>query len=115
MADGLTLTRTRLCPARVFALRSRLPVRFWPVRVPETFVAQSLILDSSYEDAISLCRGDRFYTADFTPWNLTAWGFQDCQRDVTNGGFGSMLGRRAYSFAFISRGRIPHRVNNAFV
>ncbi|KAF8578807.1 linoleate diol synthase [Ramaria rubella] len=44
-------------------------------------------------DAISLCRGDRYYTADMTPWNLTAWGYQDCQRDTTNGGFGSMLGR----------------------
>ncbi|KAF8512919.1 linoleate diol synthase [Gautieria morchelliformis] len=44
-------------------------------------------------DAIALTRGDRFFTADLTPWNLTAWGFQDCQRDTTNAGFGSMLGR----------------------
>jgi cytochrome P450 len=44
-------------------------------------------------DAIALTRGDRFYTADLTPWNLTAWGYQDCQRDTNNAGFGSMLGR----------------------
>ncbi|KIJ55788.1 hypothetical protein M422DRAFT_152180 [Sphaerobolus stellatus SS14] len=44
-------------------------------------------------DAIALTRGDRFYTQDFTPWNLTTWGFQDCQRDTSNAGFGSMLGR----------------------
>ncbi|GJJ10924.1 hypothetical protein Clacol_005153 [Clathrus columnatus] len=44
-------------------------------------------------DAIALTRGDRFFTTDFTPYNLTAWGYQDVQRDTTNGGFGSTLGR----------------------
>ncbi|KAF8508365.1 hypothetical protein BU17DRAFT_56768, partial [Hysterangium stoloniferum] len=44
-------------------------------------------------DAIALTRGDCFFTADFTPANLTAWGFQDCQHDTTNDEFGSMLGR----------------------
>ncbi|KAA1469100.1 linoleate diol synthase, partial [Dentipellis sp. KUC8613] len=44
-------------------------------------------------DAIALTRGDRFFTADFTPFNLTAWGFADCQRDVSGPGNGSMLGR----------------------
>ncbi|KAI0078682.1 linoleate diol synthase [Panus rudis PR-1116 ss-1] len=44
-------------------------------------------------DAIALCRGDRFYTADYTPFNMTAWGFQDCQRDPTAPGYGSTLGR----------------------
>ncbi|KDQ61436.1 hypothetical protein JAAARDRAFT_203950 [Jaapia argillacea MUCL 33604] len=44
-------------------------------------------------DAIALTRGDRFFTADFTPFNLTAWGFADCQRDTSGPGFGSMLGR----------------------
>ncbi|KAF9039702.1 heme peroxidase [Hymenopellis radicata] len=38
-------------------------------------------------DAIALVRGDRFYTTDFTPANLTAWGYQDCERDPNNGGF----------------------------
>ncbi|KAF5372318.1 hypothetical protein D9615_009241 [Tricholomella constricta] len=42
-------------------------------------------------DAIALVRGDRFYTSDFTPANLTAWGFQDCQRDMNNGGFGGQI------------------------
>ncbi|PIL25197.1 cytochrome P450 [Ganoderma sinense ZZ0214-1] len=47
-------------------------------------------------DAIALTRGDRFYTADFTPFNLTAWGFADCQRDPAGPGCGSMLGRLLY-------------------
>ncbi|KAG2364875.1 putative linoleate diol synthase [Suillus spraguei] len=44
-------------------------------------------------DAFALTRGDRFYTQDFTPYNLTAWGFADCQRDADAYGFGSTLGR----------------------
>ena len=44
-------------------------------------------------DAIALTRGDRFFTADYTPYNMTAWGFADCQRDVDAPGYGSMLGR----------------------
>ncbi|KAJ7506939.1 heme peroxidase [Mycena galericulata] len=36
-------------------------------------------------DAISLVRGDRFYTTDYTPANLTTWGYQDCVRDPNNG------------------------------
>jgi cytochrome P450 len=44
-------------------------------------------------DAIALTRGDRFFTADYTPFNLTAWGFADAQRDPNGAGFGSMLGR----------------------
>lgn len=44
-------------------------------------------------DAIALTRGDRFFTHDFTPYNLTAWGFADCQRYPDAFGFGSTLGR----------------------
>ncbi|KAH9854311.1 heme peroxidase [Lenzites betulinus] len=44
-------------------------------------------------DAIALVRGDRFYTTDYTPGNLTAWGFQDCARDTNNGAFGAALPR----------------------
>jgi hypothetical protein len=44
-------------------------------------------------DAIALTRGDRFFTQDFTPDNMTAWGFTDCQRDPNGYGFGSTLGR----------------------
>ncbi|KAL0953741.1 hypothetical protein HGRIS_004930 [Hohenbuehelia grisea] len=44
-------------------------------------------------DAIALTRGDRFFTHDYTPFNLTAWGFADCQRDPTAFGFGSTLSR----------------------
>jgi len=44
-------------------------------------------------DAIALTRGDRFFTQDYTPYNMTTWGFNDCQRDPNGAGFGSMLGR----------------------
>jgi linoleate 10R-lipoxygenase len=44
-------------------------------------------------DAIALTRGDRFFTSDCTPYNLTAWGFADSQRDPNGPGNGSMLGR----------------------
>lgn len=44
-------------------------------------------------DAIALTRGDRFFTRDFTPANLTSWGFTDCQRDPNAFGFGSTLGK----------------------
>ncbi|KIJ45873.1 hypothetical protein M422DRAFT_226935 [Sphaerobolus stellatus SS14] len=42
-------------------------------------------------DAIALVRGDRFYTTDYTPYNLTSWGFQDCARDPNNGAFGAAI------------------------
>jgi hypothetical protein len=42
-------------------------------------------------DAIALVRGDRFFTSDFTPANLTTWGFYDCQRDMDNGGLGGQI------------------------
>ncbi|KAF7370587.1 Heme peroxidase [Mycena sanguinolenta] len=44
-------------------------------------------------DAVALTRGDRYFTHDYTPFNLTAWGFADCQRDPKAFGFGSTLGR----------------------
>ncbi|KAJ3989347.1 linoleate diol synthase [Lentinula detonsa] len=44
-------------------------------------------------DAIALTRGDRYFTHDFTPFNLTAWGFADCQRQPEGFGFGSALAR----------------------
>ncbi|KAF8908079.1 heme peroxidase [Gymnopilus junonius] len=42
-------------------------------------------------DAVALTRGDRFMTVDFTPFNLTAWGYQDCQYDSKDGSYGGML------------------------
>lgn len=40
-----------------------------------------------------MTRGDRYFTADYTPFNLTAWGFADSQRDRNTPGNGSILGR----------------------
>ncbi|KAJ2919420.1 hypothetical protein MD484_g1068, partial [Candolleomyces efflorescens] len=42
-------------------------------------------------DAVSLSRGDRFFTVEFTPANLTSWGFQDCQVDSHDGSYGGLL------------------------
>lgn len=33
-------------------------------------------------DAVALVRGDRFYTADYTPKNLTNWGFAEVNYDL---------------------------------
>ncbi|PGH27261.1 hypothetical protein AJ80_00971 [Polytolypa hystricis UAMH7299] len=33
-------------------------------------------------DAVALVRGDRFYTVDYTPKNLTNWGFNEANYDV---------------------------------
>ncbi|OJA13135.1 hypothetical protein AZE42_03642 [Rhizopogon vesiculosus] len=48
---------------------------------------------SILSDAVALSRGDRFLTQDFTPYNMTSWGFTDCHRDPDGYGFGSTLGR----------------------
>jgi len=42
-------------------------------------------------DAVCLTRGDRFFTSEFTPANLTTWGYQDCQYDKEDGSYGGML------------------------
>jgi linoleate 10R-lipoxygenase len=42
-------------------------------------------------DAICLIRGDRFFTTDFTPGNLTAWGFGDVEPVQDNGAFAACL------------------------
>ena len=34
-------------------------------------------------DAVALVRGDRFYTIDYTPRNLTSWGYNEVNYDVT--------------------------------
>ncbi|TFY55044.1 hypothetical protein EVG20_g9464 [Dentipellis fragilis] len=47
-------------------------------------------------DAVCLTRGDRFLTVDFTPFNLTNWGYQDCQVDDSDGSYGGMLTKLLY-------------------
>ncbi|KAJ7768506.1 heme peroxidase [Mycena metata] len=42
-------------------------------------------------DAVCLTRGDRFLTVEFTPFNLTTWGYRDCQFDAEDGSYGGML------------------------
>jgi hypothetical protein len=57
------------------------------------FLAGYTISRAILADAIALTRGDRHFTTDNTPFNLTAWGFSDSQRNVNLPGNGSMLGR----------------------
>ncbi|KAK2467940.1 hypothetical protein APHAL10511_000235 [Amanita phalloides] len=47
-------------------------------------------------DAVCLSRGDRFLTTDFTPTNLTLWGYQDCQYDRKDGSYGGLLTKLLY-------------------
>ncbi|KIJ37088.1 hypothetical protein M422DRAFT_232076 [Sphaerobolus stellatus SS14] len=42
-------------------------------------------------DAVALIRGDRFLTIEYTPHNLTSWGYQDCETTNDNGSLGGML------------------------
>ncbi|KAL0070995.1 hypothetical protein AAF712_001553 [Marasmius tenuissimus] len=42
-------------------------------------------------DAVCLTRGDRYLTVDFTPFNLTTWGYEDCQFNPQDGSYGGML------------------------
>ncbi|KUJ16115.1 heme peroxidase [Mollisia scopiformis] len=42
-------------------------------------------------DAVALCRGDRFYTTDYTPDNLTEWGFH-----IASSSFGKVQGGVLY-------------------
>ncbi|KAI0302469.1 heme peroxidase [Russula brevipes] len=44
-------------------------------------------------DAIALSRGDRFLTVDYTPRNLTNWGYNDCQANTADGSYGGMLSK----------------------
>ncbi|PCH41929.1 heme peroxidase [Wolfiporia cocos MD-104 SS10] len=42
-------------------------------------------------DAVCLTRGDRFLTVDYTPYNLTNWGYQDVQYTANDGSVGGIL------------------------
>jgi Animal haem peroxidase len=42
-------------------------------------------------DAVALVRGDRFLTTELNPYNLTTWGFDEIQPDLTRN-FGCVLG-----------------------
>ncbi|KAG0701786.1 heme peroxidase [Suillus ampliporus] len=64
-----------------------------PIREGSGLCPGYTISRSILSDAIALTRGDRFFTQDFTPYNMTAWGFADSQRDPDGYGFGSKLGR----------------------
>ncbi|KAJ7208882.1 heme peroxidase [Mycena pura] len=61
-----------------------------PLTPGSRFAAGYTMTRAILSDAINLVRGDRFFTTDFTPGNLTAWGYQDCLRDPHNMGFVSL-------------------------
>ncbi|GAA6058664.1 hypothetical protein JCM10212_004075 [Sporobolomyces blumeae] len=44
-------------------------------------------------DAASLVRGDRYFTTDFTPANLTSFLYEDLQFDTDGGAFGGVIGK----------------------
>lgn len=44
-------------------------------------------------DIVSIVRGDRHLTYDATPYNLTAWGFTEGNRNTENASFGGVLGK----------------------
>ncbi|KAH9932122.1 heme peroxidase [Epithele typhae] len=68
-------------------------VQIMPLGPAQGLCAGYTMTRAILSDAIALVRGDRFYTTDYTPYNLTAWGFQDCARDPNNGAFGAAVPR----------------------
>ncbi|GAA5868188.1 hypothetical protein JCM5353_001474, partial [Sporobolomyces roseus] len=44
-------------------------------------------------DAAALVRGDRYFTVDFNPGNLTSFLYQDLQFDPEGGSFGGVVGK----------------------
>ncbi|GAA5871348.1 hypothetical protein JCM16303_000725 [Sporobolomyces ruberrimus] len=44
-------------------------------------------------DAVALVRGDRHYTVDYNPGNLTSFLFEDVKPDPQNGAYGGALGK----------------------
>ena len=46
--------------------------------ITPTFTISRAILS----DAVALVRGDRFYTIDYSPKNLTHWGYCEVQYDL---------------------------------
>lgn len=81
-----------LSPARDSAQVSPQPRLLAYFHITNPYAAYT-ISRAILSDAIALTRGDRFFTADYTPFNMTSWGFTDCQRDPDGPGNGSMLGR----------------------
>ncbi|KAK6332263.1 hypothetical protein TWF696_002984 [Orbilia brochopaga] len=50
--------------------------------VPGVGISQGFTMSRAYlSDIVSLVRGDRFYTVDYTPANLTNWGFSEVASD----------------------------------
>jgi cytochrome P450 len=48
------------------------------VGIAPTYTISRVVLS----DAVALVRGDRYYTTDFTPRNLTAWGYNEVNYDL---------------------------------
>ncbi|KAI1417225.1 linoleate diol synthase precursor [Hypoxylon sp. FL1857] len=61
-------------------------------------------------DAVALVRGDRFYTTDYTPSNLTNWGFNEANFDlkVNQGQVMHKLIFRAFPFHFANNSIHAH-------
>ncbi|KAF7343790.1 Heme peroxidase [Mycena sanguinolenta] len=62
-----------------------------PLKPEVRFSSGYTLMRAILSDALALVRGDRYFTTDYTPWNLTSWGFQDCFRDPHNGGLGGEM------------------------
>ena len=85
----LSLLSTALVSVRVWSFMASRCAHILNLHFRLAYTVSRAILS----DAIALTRGDRFFTADYTPYNMTAWGFADCQRDAGAPGYGSTLGR----------------------
>lgn len=61
-------------------------------------------------DAVALVRGDRYYTVDYTPGNLTNWGFNEANYDINVDG-GQVMSKlifRAFPNHFVNNSIYAH-------
>jgi linoleate 8R-lipoxygenase/9,12-octadecadienoate 8-hydroperoxide 8R-isomerase len=55
-----------------------------PLMVPGSGLCTTYTISRAVlSDAVALVRGDRFYTVDYTPKNLTNWGYSEVNYDLT--------------------------------
>src|SRR5258708_13201720 len=66
------------------------------------FLFKDTVSRAILADAVALVRGDRYLTYDFSPFNLTTWGYAEATRNVDNAAWGGVLGR------LITRGLPQH-------
>ena len=62
-----------------------------PARIGSAFGLPLTISRALLADAVNVVRNDRFFTDDYNPYNLTAWGWQEYQSNPTDLAAGGII------------------------